>query len=93
MDDINAGLLKSIDRLIESIAERVAFWPPAGEDETEALKLNFARLLTEKICRNIRLSKSCRYYTCIGNRTGYVRIATGGTRAERKRGASESSKG
>jgi hypothetical protein len=48
MDDTNAGLLKSIDRLVEALAKRVTFWPSVEDDETETSKLSFAHLLAEK---------------------------------------------
>ena len=57
MVDTNADPLKYIDRLTKSLARRVAFWPPAGEYETEVLELDFAGLLTEKYVEILGLAR------------------------------------
>jgi hypothetical protein len=57
MDDTNNGLLKSIDRLVETLAKRVAFWPPVEDDKTETSKLSFAHMLTEKYVEMLGLTR------------------------------------
>jgi hypothetical protein len=57
MDNIQAGLLKSIDRLVGSLAKRVTFWPPVEDNETEELKLDFAHMLAEKYVEVLGLTK------------------------------------
>jgi hypothetical protein len=52
-----APLLKSIDKLVGSLANRVVFWPPVEEYETETLKLDFAHMLTKKYIEILGLTR------------------------------------
>lgn len=56
-DNIQAGLLKSIDRLVGSLAKRVIFWPPVEDNEAEELRLDFAHMLTEKYIEVLGLTR------------------------------------
>jgi hypothetical protein len=57
MGNNRTRLLKSIDRLVESIANRVTFWPLVEEHLIETSRLDFAQLLVEKYIEILGLTR------------------------------------